>query len=91
MKKIIALLSVSLLIIGLQDTYGQGQADIKFDNTNHQFGKIKEDGGLAVHNFNFANTGNVPLIISAVNASCGCTTPEWSKEPVLPGKTGFVN
>jgi hypothetical protein len=90
MKRLITLLSAFLLIIDLQVIYGQGQAEIKFDKMEHQFGKIKEEGGPAVHNFNFANTASVPLVISSVTASCGCTTPEWSKEPVLPGKTGFI-
>lgn len=90
MKKIITFLTAFLLIIGLHVSYGQELADIKFDKMDHAFGKIKEEAGPAVHNFNFANLGKVPLVIASVNASCGCTTPEWSKEPVLPGKTGFI-
>ena len=38
----------------------------------------------------FKNTGKEPLIITNAAASCGCTTPEWTKEPILPGKKGFV-
>ncbi len=40
--------------------------------------------------FSFTNTGKVPLILNDVKASCGCTTPEWTKEPVLPGKNGTI-
>ena len=77
------------LIFGL-NAGAQTTADMAFESMEHDFGKVKEDGGLANFNFNFKNTGKVPLVISAVNASCGCTTPEWSKEPVLPGKAGFI-
>jgi hypothetical protein len=45
---------------------------------------------LVVHDFEFTNTGKVPLILNDVKASCGCTTPEWTKEPVLPGKSGSI-
>jgi len=51
------------------------------------FGTIKE-GPVAEHVFEFKNTGKEPLIITNASASCGCTTPEWPKEPILPGKTG---
>lgn len=53
------------------------------------FGELKE-GPAAEHVFEFTNTGNEPLIIQNASASCGCTTPEWSKEPVLPGKKGKI-
>lgn len=55
----------------------------------HDFGNLKE-GPVAEHVFEFKNTGKEPLIISNASASCGCTTPEWPKEPVLPGKTGKI-
>ena len=89
MKKLIALFSI-VLYTGLLTGIGQNLTEVKFEKMDHIFGKISEDNGLASAVFNFANIGKVPLIISAANASCGCTTPEWSKEPVLPGKTGFI-
>jgi len=64
---------------------------VSFDKTVHDFGTIKEENGKATHNFEFTNTGGKPLIISQVRASCGCTAPNWSKEPILPGKRGFVS
>ena len=55
----------------------------------HDFGKIKQ--GLPVSTeFKFTNKGKVPLIIASVQASCGCTTPDWSRDPVPPGQTGFI-
>lgn len=90
MKKLFALLTFLLAMGYIYESYAQGVAEIKFDKMDHVFGKISEDAGAAVHVFNFANMGKVPLVISSANASCGCTTPEWTKEPILPGKSGFL-
>jgi hypothetical protein len=60
-----------------------------WDNTAHDFGKIKQ-GTPVTHEFKFTNTGKTPLVITNVQASCGCTTPDWSKEPVMPGGKGFI-
>lgn len=65
------------------------QARFEFNETSHDFGEVQE-GTKAVHEFVFKNIGDGPLIISNVRASCGCTTPFWTKEPVLPGKTGVI-
>ncbi len=61
-----------------------------FDNTVHNFGKIKEDRGKVEYTFKFKNIGAEPIVIQNVNSSCGCTTPMWSKEPVPPSGTGFI-
>ena len=66
-----------------------GQAAISFSETNFDFGEIVE-GSVATHEFTFTNVGNQPLILSSVKASCGCTTPSWTKEPIMPGKSGHV-
>lgn len=66
-----------------------GQAMLTFSKTSHDFGQVKE-GVQASHDFEFTNTGKSPLIISNVSASCGCTTPFWTKDPVLPGKKGKI-
>lgn len=63
--------------------------NLAFTNETHDFGTVPE-GPAAEHEFKFKNTGREPLILQTVNASCGCTTPSWSKEPVLPGKTGTI-
>ncbi|MFH2095392.1 MAG: DUF1573 domain-containing protein [Bacteroidota bacterium] len=68
----------------------QKSAAISFDKEVHNFGSIKEEDGPVTCKFEFTNTGSEPLIISNVKASCGCTTPDWTKTPVPPGKTGFV-
>ncbi len=65
------------------------QADIVFDKETHDFGVVAQNVP-ATYTFTFKNTGKEPLIITNAAASCGCTTPEWTKEPILPGKKGFV-
>ncbi|MDB4925304.1 DUF1573 domain-containing protein [Mucilaginibacter sp.] len=63
---------------------------IKFENESHDFGKIKQ-GDKVSYSFKFTNTGKSPLIITNAVASCGCTTPQWPKTPVLPGNTGAIS
>jgi hypothetical protein len=58
--------------------------------TEHDFGIINEADGFASHPFIIQNTGTAPLVISHVQSSCGCTEPEWSPDPIEPGKNGFV-
>jgi uncharacterized protein (DUF58 family) len=70
-------------------TFANAQGVIKFKNESHDFGKV-EEGVQATHTFEFTNTGTAPVVISNAQASCGCTTPDWTKEPVMPGKTGKV-
>lgn len=55
----------------------------------YDFGVVKE-GEKVTHDFKFTNTGSSPLIVSNVQASCGCTTPEYSKNPIAPGEEGMV-
>ena len=64
--------------------------DIKFATDTHDYGTINKgaDGNCS---FSFTNTGKEPLILSNVRSSCGCTTPSWTKDPVLPGKTGKID
>ncbi len=63
--------------------------NLVFENEVHDFGTLPE-GPSAEYEFTFKNTGKEPINLQTVNASCGCTTPSWSKEPVLPGKTGSI-
>lgn len=62
---------------------------ISFDKTILDYGTIKA-GSDGHRTFTVKNTGNKPLIISKVQASCGCTVPEWSQNPIMPGKTGTI-
>ncbi|CAN5397768.1 DUF1573 domain-containing protein [soil metagenome] len=60
-----------------------------FDTQNFDFGKIKQ-GVPATHEFTFTNKSKVTMVITNVQASCGCTTPDWTKDPIPPGGQGFV-
>lgn len=66
-----------------------GIGRMEFEETVFEFGKIKE-GEVVSHTFKFENTGNHPIILAQVSASCGCTTPTYTTAPVLPGKTGEI-
>ena len=63
--------------------------NVKFEKSEHDFGTIKEGPNVETE-FVFLNTGNKPIQINSVRASCGCTTPSYSEEPVLPGKKGSI-
>lgn len=84
------LLTVSAQAPDVQPGATDGKvAEIKFDKETHDFGNIPQ-GVPATYEFVFKNTGKIPLIVTNAAASCGCTTPEWTKEPIKPGKTGTV-
>ncbi len=68
----------------------QPDASISFKDDKHDFGKINEVDGLVSYVFEFTNTGKAPLVLQSVQPTCGCTTPEWSKEPVKPGAKGYI-
>jgi hypothetical protein len=69
----------------------QKKAVIKFDKTVHDYGTIKEEGGKVKCRFNFTNVGDDTLKILSVKPGCGCTTAEWTKTPVMPKKTGYID
>ena len=62
---------------------------MQFEHIDFDFGLIYE-GEEVVHKYKFKNVGNATLIISDVSASCGCTIPTFSKEPIKPGEEGFI-
>jgi hypothetical protein len=62
---------------------------IKFEKESYEFGKIKQ-GEKVTYDFKFVNTGKSPLIIKDAHATCGCTVPEVSKDPIPAGATGNV-
>lgn len=63
---------------------------IVFDSKVHEFGIVNHDGGPVRCEFSFTNTGDAPLVIVSANASCGCTQPKYSRDPVAPGKSGKI-
>ncbi|WP_209332341.1 DUF1573 domain-containing protein [Lunatimonas salinarum] len=61
----------------------------EFEAMEYDFGTISE-GEVIEHVFSFKNNGQAPLVISNIQASCGCTSPDWTKTPIKPGDEGFV-
>ena len=80
----------SLLLLGLTASSQVMQTKMKMSETEHNFGVFKEEAGRQTFDFVLTNTGDQPLIIQRVTASCGCTTPEWTKQPIPPGGKGKV-
>ena len=68
----------------------QEQPEIKFDKTVHNFGTFSEKTPVQTAVFAFTNIGKAPLIINQAIASCGCTIPSYTKEPIMPGEKGTV-
>ncbi len=90
MKKSIFFCILLFLFFHISISGQDSKPVISFTQKEFNFGTFPESGGVVVHDFQFTNTGKVPLILNDVKASCGCTTPEWTKEPVLPGKNGSI-
>lgn len=72
------------------DAESMEKTSVEWIGAVHDFGKIGE-GTVATHTFKFKNTGDKPLKLTRVKASCGCTTPKWSKDEVAPGAEGFID
>lgn len=88
MKRISIVLFLSFVVSGV--LFAQSKLEVKFNKNVHDYGSIKEEAEVAVSEFDFTNTGKAPVIIQRVVASCGCTAPTYSREPILPGKKGSV-
>ncbi|MCD7914942.1 MAG: DUF1573 domain-containing protein [Tannerellaceae bacterium] len=88
MKQIIFIFMAMFLTIG--SLAAQDNAVISVKESTHDFGEIMESNGPVSHTFVVENTGDMPLVITRVVASCGCTTPKWTKEPIAPGKSGNI-
>jgi hypothetical protein len=96
MKKI-SMLSI-IFIVMILSAYGQRIEAQLFSETTPAFSweSIRINLGKTTQNtpvtavFKFKNSGGAPLVITGVQAGCGCTTPEYSKDPVYPGGTGFI-
>ncbi len=93
MKKVIltyCFLFLATFLVKAQDVpQNPNAAEIKFSATTHDYGTINQ-GANGDCEFKFTNTGKEPLILSNAVGSCGCTVPTFSKEPVMPGKTGVI-
>ena len=88
MKKYFSFLIIFLTFIF---TFAQKQgAVISWEKTSYDFGSIKEEDGVVKYKFIFVNIGDEPLLLEKVKSTCGCTTSNYTKEPVAPNTKGFV-
>lgn len=91
MKKLFVNMLILMFVAGLQASIAQTKGpQASFAKEVHDFGKINEADGPVTYKFEFTNVGAAPLIISNVSASCGCTTPNYPKEPILPGAKNSI-
>lgn len=72
-------------------TKAENYAEIKFDTLRHNFGKFSKNDPIVKCSFKFTNTGTAPLVIHQAFASCGCTVPTFTKEPIKPGEKGVID
>lgn len=68
----------------------QTKSPFSFEEYEHNFGEVYENGGMVSTKFYFKNTGDQPLFISNVNVSCGCTEPSYSKDTLKPGEKSYI-
>ncbi len=89
MKRILSMLLMTCLTIGM--TLAQNnKPEMTFESLTHDFGTFKEADGPVTCVFKFKNTGKGVLVIYQAVASCGCTTPVYTKEPIKPGESGEI-
>jgi hypothetical protein len=85
MKKLLLFLSIVSISASLIS-----QPMMKLSETEHDFGKFREEAGKQSFDIVVTNTGNAPLVIQNIAASCGCTQPDWTKQPIPPGGNGKI-
>ncbi|HSO88389.1 MAG TPA: DUF1573 domain-containing protein [Draconibacterium sp.] len=90
MKRFLHTISVVFLVVALNTGLANAQPKITFEKTEHNFGSFLEAAGVQTTTFKFKNTGNAPLIVNNVKASCGCTTPKWTRDPIAPNGSGEI-
>ena len=88
-KIVLFLFLLTCLGLSAQKTNTKHGPEIFFENTRYDYGEILV-GSPGRCEFKFRNNGKLPLVLTNVQASCGCTVPQWSKEPVQAGKMGVI-
>ena len=89
MKKILLVCAVILGFTFVAKAQSSEQAEFKFNEEKHDFGKIPQ-GTPVTTVFTFTNVGTAPLILSEVRPTCGCTIADYTKTPVKPGDSGAI-
>ena len=83
------LLTLNFILFSFFNSFSQ-KSEIVFETPEYNFGDIQENKGKVSHKFSFTNNGKESIRILTVKPSCGCTTPNWSKDEIKPGKKGFI-
>jgi len=83
------LITLSFIFFSFFNSFSQ-KSEIVFETPEFNFGDIQENKGKVSHKFSFTNNGKESIRILTVKPSCGCTTPNWSKDEIKPGKKGFI-
>ena len=83
------ILTLSFILFSFFNSFSQ-KSEIVFETLEYNFGDIQENKGKVSHKFSFTNNGKESIRILTVKPSCGCTTPNWSKDEIKPGKKGFI-
>ena len=86
MKKLLFIAAAFIVTAGAMAHSTKPDQLAKFNTDKYDFGKVKQNVP-AVYSFEITNTSDKPLVIENAHATCGCTVPEWQKDPILPGKT----
>jgi len=89
MKKMLLMAFMLVACISFASAQAK-QAQIRFDKVSHNFGTFSESTPVQECTFTFKNAGDAPLVINQAVASCGCTVPAYTKEPIAPGKSGEI-
>lgn len=82
--------SLQKIANGEQNLVENIETSLKFEELKWNFGDIQENGGAVEHTFKFTNTSEKPVVILDVSASCGCTTPHFSRKPIMPNGSGEI-
>ncbi|MDR0394467.1 MAG: DUF1573 domain-containing protein [Tannerella sp.] len=90
MKRILFVFGLILLTANVVSAQQKEASISVVDSAVYDFGDVNEKDGPITHTFKIKNDGEAPLVITKVVASCGCTTPDWTKEPIASGKTGEI-
>ena len=86
MKKLLFIAAAFIVTAGAMAQTTKPDELAKFNTDKYDFGKVKQNVP-AVYSFEITNTSDKPLVIENAHATCGCTVPEWQKDPIAPGKT----
>ena len=89
MKKLFFIAAAFIVTAGAMAQTTKPDDFAKFNTNKYDFGKVKQNVP-AVYSFEITNTSNKPLVIENAHATCGCTVPEYQKDPILPGKTAKI-